>query len=719
MTGSNTARPRRARPENQLVTLFRIPLFRRMWAAITFSSFGDWLGLLANTALAQQLTSHQTVATQGVAISGVLLVRLAPDLVFGPFAAALADKFDRRRTVIIGEVTAAVLYASIAIGYNLVWLYVAQFVIEAAGLFTQPAKQVVWISVMPKRLLATGNQISLISVYGSVPVAAAVFALLSAGNRIIGGKSATGPGHVNVAIVIALCLDAVSFIVSASTVFLSRRQISAAPGEREHEQGVVTLLREGVVFVRKDPLIRALYIGIIGAFAAGGLTIGVAQLWVHTLSAGTAGYSIMFGTLFTGLAVGMLIGPRVLPSYPRSRVFGLAIGGAGVTLLIMSLIRDFILADGLAAFVGVFAGMAWIIGYTLIGQEVEDRLRGRIFAFVLSSVRLMLLATIAVGPLLAGFIGSHSIHVGDESHLRFSGPGLTLLLGGVVAIAVSWYATSRAAGRRSRLRDVVGRRLGGVVATSPERRGLFVAVDGMDADATAGYAALVAAAVRDRGYVALETEEPTDLPTGQRVTELLIAAASDGTAGVEPETAALLSAADRAEHVAIVVRPALQRGEVVVCDRFVLTSLALHGSGRGADVDRIRSVNAWSTGGLQPDLVLVVDDGAEIDAADHGVALTGSSDDVDTSAARATLLDEAAMNSDRFVVCLADRSDELPPAVLQRLDRLLGARTALRRTGDPPLAGDDHADTVDHLPPAHASPPTAPQLAAPTESQPR
>ena len=68
-----------------------------------------------------------------------------------------------------------------------------------------------------------------------------------------------------------------------------------------------------------------------------------------TLSAGTAGYAIMFGTLFTGLAVGMLIGPRVLPSYTRSRVFGLAIGGAGVTLMVMSLIRDFVLADVLAA----------------------------------------------------------------------------------------------------------------------------------------------------------------------------------------------------------------------------------------------------------------------------------------------------------------------------------------------------------------------------------
>ena len=76
------------------------------------------------------------------------------------------------------------------IGYNLVWLYVAQFVIEAAGLFTQPAKQVIWVAIVPKKLLATANQISLMSVYGTVPVASGVFALLSAVDRLITGKHA-------------------------------------------------------------------------------------------------------------------------------------------------------------------------------------------------------------------------------------------------------------------------------------------------------------------------------------------------------------------------------------------------------------------------------------------------------------------------------------------------------------------------------------------------
>lgn len=682
------AEPRRSRHENTLLALFRIPVFRRMWAAIAFSSLGDWLGFLANTALAQQLTREQSLQTQAGAISGVILVRLAPDLLFGPFAAAIADKFDRRKTVIAGELTAAVLYASIAIGYNLIWLYVAQFAIEAAGLFAQPAKQVIWVAIVPKKLLATANQISLMSVYGAVPVAAGVFAVLSAIDRLVTGSRNTAPGHVNAAIVVALLLNTVTFLVSATTVFLSRNQIPVVPHEREQEQGIVSLLREGVSFVRSNTLIRGLYVGIIGAFAAGGLIVGVAQLWVATLSAGTAGYSIMFGTVFTGLALGMLVGPKILPTYTRSRVFGLAIGGAGVTLLMMSLIRDFILADGLAALVGGFAGMAWIIGYTLIGQEVEDRLRGRTFAFVLSSVRIVLLLSVAVAGQLAGVLGSHAIKVGHSSYLRFSGPGLTLLIGGVLALGVSWYATSRATRSPARVRDLVRRRVlrTGFVRPS-DHRGLFVSVDGIDPGATAGYTALVAAALHERHLALCQTREPTDSPTGRVVAELLRAAAgvegSLAAGHLEPETAALLSAADRAEHVAAMIRPALERREIVVCDRYLLTSLALHGGGRGADIDRVRSINSWATGGLLPDLTLVIDS-PTIGGAPQ---LAGGREDVDAAAMSNALHDAADADPDRYVRCPADVPGVLPDIVRDRLRQLLDSRAPLIASADDGVAG--------------------------------
>jgi dTMP kinase len=579
-------------------------------------------------------------------------------------AAAIADKLDRRKTVIAGEVAAAVLYASIAIGYNLIWLYVAQFAIEAAGLFTQPAKQVIWVAIVPKKLLATANQISLMSVYGTVPVAAAVFALLSAADRVIGGQSTATSGSVNAAIVIALLLNTLTFLVSASTVFLSRADIPVMPDQHEREQGIFSLIREGVAFVRTHPLIRGLYIGIIGAFAGGGLTVGVAQLWVLTLSAGAAGYAVMFGAVFTGLAIGLLIGPRMLPGFSRSRVFGLSIGGAGVALVISSLIHDYILALVLATSVGLFAGMAWIIGYTLIGYEVEDRLRGRTFAFVISSVRLMLLATIAVGPVLAGSLGSHDVKIG-HTHLLLTGPGLTLLIGGVITLVVSLYATARSGRTRLRLRDMLRRRLIRGIGRDAGQAGLLLTVDGVDGRATARYAALLADAARGLGAVVVETAEPTDSPVGRRVAELL-----ETTGGVEPETAALLSAADRAEHVATVIRPALERGEVVVCDRFVLTSLAVHGAEHGADVEHIRDVNAWSTDALLPDLVLVV---------------TGAN--VDHSAEQA-LLAEAEMDPDRCVLCSAEVSDMLPTVVVDKLVRVLGARRhvladAAERPGEP------------------------------------
>jgi dTMP kinase len=121
-----------------------------------------------------------------------------------------------------------------------------------------------------------------------------------------------------------------------------------------------------------------------------------------------------------------------------------------------------------------------------------------------------------------------------------------------------------------------------------------------------------------------------------------------------------------------VIRPALERGEVVVCNRYVLTSLALHGGGRGADVDRIRAVNSWSTGGLLPDFTVIVKGVAE-----SGFALTGGVDDLDVEGVDQTLLAEADADPDRYAVCPAEIPEALPADLLLRLNHLLDARRSL------------------------------------------
>ena len=131
----------RKREPNSVTVLLRIPVFRRLWAAIAISSLGDWLGLLATTALAAYLTKDSSNLAQGAAVSGVLLTRLLPDLILGPIAGALVDRFDRRKVAVVGDTLAGLLYVSIIFSGNLLWLLVAQFLVEAIGLFSTPAKQ--------------------------------------------------------------------------------------------------------------------------------------------------------------------------------------------------------------------------------------------------------------------------------------------------------------------------------------------------------------------------------------------------------------------------------------------------------------------------------------------------------------------------------------------------------------------------------------------------
>lgn len=130
-------------------------------------------------------------------------------------------------------------------------------------------------------------------------------------------------------------------------------------------------------------------------------------------------------------------------------------------------------------------------------------------------------------------------------------------------------------------------------------RGRFVVLEGGEASGKSTQCRLLAATLD-----ALPTFEPGATPVGAELRALLL---GDAGEGLSAWAEALLMIADRAEHVAAVIEPALSSGRHVVCDRYTGSTLAYQGAGRGLDVEELRSMSAWATRGLEPDLVVLLD----------------------------------------------------------------------------------------------------------------
>ena len=135
-------------------------------------------------------------------------------------------------------------------------------------------------------------------------------------------------------------------------------------------------------------------------------------------------------------------------------------------------------------------------------------------------------------------------------------------------------------------------------------QGAFVVFEGGDGVGKSTQAGLLAEWLSDQGREVVRTFEPGDGPVNAQIRQILLSRATENLA---PRAEALLYAADRAHHVATVVRPALARGEVVIQDRYLDSSVAYQGAGRVLDATEIRDLSLWATEGALPDLTVLLD----------------------------------------------------------------------------------------------------------------
>ena len=396
--------------------------FRRLWIALSLSSLGDWLSIVALTALAPSLATGGAVA-KGSAVGGVWLATLLPALLFGPLAGALADRMDRRTMMIVGDVIRGLLFVSIPIFPNLTWIYVAKFLAGIATQFWAPATSASIPNLVPKDKLERANQLSILSTYGTAPLAAGVFSVLA---LVSDGISRVTPLFHASNVDLALYFNAASYFISALTVYFIREIPKRNDSEKISAPSAAKSIWEGWRFIGRTPVVRGLVIGMVGAFAAAGVVIGLGYFYVtFTLHGGSAGWGLVFAAIFVGMALGMVVGTKVLGSFSRRRLFGITIAAAAVPLALIGLIPNLGAVVLFVVLLGALSGVAYSTGFTIVGLEVDDDTRGRVFAFFQSSIQIILLTVIAAVPFLSALFtrlivslnGTGDVKIGS-GHLR-------------------------------------------------------------------------------------------------------------------------------------------------------------------------------------------------------------------------------------------------------------------------------------------------------------
>ncbi len=662
--------PPSAPTAHRVRAVLAIPAFRRLWLVTSIAGVCDWMSLLALSALATQLTSgHQA---QSFALGGVVATKLLPPLLLGPVAGALADKFDRRRVMVICDLLRCALFVSIPLVGTIWWLLVATLLIEFCAMFWIPAKD----AAVPNLLrrpdqVETANQLALVMTYGvSVITAAGLFALLSRGGAILGASALD-------TVYVAVLLSGAAYLVIALTVLVRIPEISGRSAERRAAApGMLALIRDGAAFVARTPLIRGLVIGIIGAFAAGGIVIGSATLYAQSLGGGNAAYGVLFASVFIGLALGMGAAPRMARRIPHNRLFGAGIVAAGLALVLVSLAPHLFLAIAAVMLVGAFAGIAFLTGLTIIGAQVADEIRGRINAFVQTIVRLTLLGSLSVVPVIVGLVSTRTV-----GPITIDGTRVVMFAGGLVAAAVGSIAYRQMHDRRTApmLPDLLAALRRG---EPREGSGLLVAIESIDADEAAEQAARLASWLRAEGHTVVELEGGA--ADRERWAAALREASLSGS-----RARALAAAAILADEVERVIRPALAAGALVVAGRFLSVPLSKFGVATdGLDPGELEHLAVWATGRLRPDVSVLLDR-----APSGGVAPASGLAGEEHVRVRRLLTHMAAAEPHRYVVVDADGPpDEVARRVAAGLTLLLPARP-----------GASPADTAPPVPP-----PTAP-----------
>jgi dTMP kinase len=428
------------RRERHRFPIFGYHSFVRLWAAQAISSLGDWIGLFAVLALAARIGKSSPETAVGV----VMIARMIPGFFLASVGGVLVDRWSRKKVMVTCDIGRGLVMASLPFIHTVWGLFVASLFLEILSLLWTPAKEASVPNLVPHEQLTTANSLSLAAAYGTFPLAGVISALLF--------KVAEWASHHYSGLhflnlnkeSVAIYADVASFFVSAaliSTLTLQRRR--AEKRERIDLSQTIKDLREGWSFIGHSSVVRAVLLGLGTGLIGGGMVVPLGPTFSSkVLHGGDAGFTLLLTAMGTGVAIGVLGLSAIQRRVPKERLFPWAVLGAGAALIAGAAMSSLALALIFVGGMGIFAGGVYVMGFTLVQENVSDEIRGRVFATLYTIVRLCLVIALTVGPFLAVAFDKASpgsVTIGVVT-VQLSGVRLTLWLGGVIIIGAGLLA---------------------------------------------------------------------------------------------------------------------------------------------------------------------------------------------------------------------------------------------------------------------------------------
>ncbi|MBH1934892.1 dTMP kinase [Streptomyces sp. AV19] len=690
--------------ERAVRALLRIPSLRRLWSAQAAGGVGDALGVLVLMLLALQSAGAAGSFGGGyrgaaLAVAAVIGARLLATVLLGaallgPLSSLLAPAgpLDRRWTMVGADAVRAVLLAVAPVWIDftehksLAVLLATAFLLGAAERVWTVAKDGVAPSLLPGAPpeddpVRPGpdhrdalRRLSLRTSFVALPVAAAALVAITLVSNLFG--SGIDWFHLHQA-ALGSYLAAALFNASGVIVHFLPLFGAQAPAPRSPLQGLRR--PKGAQGPGKGrtggiPVFVLACAAVAGAVAA---AVGVAVLQAYDLGGGPVAFGLLVLALTGGPVAGIRAAGRILPGFSRRRLLALALGVTGLALLAAGLVPDPTTVLLLVLLAGFCAGVVANTGHTLLDQETEDAARERTTEHLHAVVRVTVALGAVVAPVLAALIGPHRAESGSFVFAH-GGAAFTLMLVGALLLPVGALVLGRTDDRHGVPfhRDLLDAVRDGDPAQAPARSGFFIAFEGGDGAGKSTQVQAIAEWIRAKGHEVVVTREPGATPIGKRLRAILLDVAS---AGLSDRAEALLYAADRAEHVNAVVRPALERGAVVISDRYIDSSVAYQGAGRDLSPTEIARINRWATEGLVPHLTVLLDVSPET----ARERFTEAPDRLESEPAefhqrvRSGFLALAAADPARYLVVDAGQEpDEVTTVVRHRLDQDLPLSSA-------------------------------------------